>query len=130
VTRPLTHIPLRAILGVLHIGIRAKVIENQILSCRTPRIPRLRTLLPYLHRTTCWPRGARAGTTLTRPESDPDEDPEDNDDEDPEEDPADYPADHDEEEEEPYGDDADEEDEEQDEDDDDEEEEHPASGHD
>nr|GEY23876.1 hypothetical protein [Tanacetum cinerariifolium] len=75
-----------------------------------------------------WPRGARAGTTLTRlhtlctgpatasptadspgyiPESDSDEDPKDND-EDPHEDPADYPADHndDEEEEEPYGDDA------------------------
>nr|GFD38029.1 hypothetical protein [Tanacetum cinerariifolium] len=104
-----------------------------------------------------WPRGARAGTTLTClhsenevflaeeqplpaaaspttdspgyiPESDPDEDPKD-DDVDPEEDPAYYSADHDddEEEEEPSGDDADEKDEEQDEDDDDEEEEHPAS---
>nr|GFB98627.1 hypothetical protein [Tanacetum cinerariifolium] len=42
---PLTHIPMRAILEVLQIGIRVEVIENQILSCRTPRIPRLRTLL-------------------------------------------------------------------------------------
>ncbi|GKA86837.1 hypothetical protein Tco_0808548, partial [Tanacetum coccineum] len=36
---PQTHIPLRSILGVLQIGIRAKVIENQIFSCQIKRIP-------------------------------------------------------------------------------------------
>nr|GFD43969.1 hypothetical protein [Tanacetum cinerariifolium] len=33
---PLTHIPLRAILGMLQIGIRAKVIENQVKNTEDP----------------------------------------------------------------------------------------------
>nr|GFB00157.1 hypothetical protein [Tanacetum cinerariifolium] len=93
---PLTHIPLRAILGVLQIGIRAEVIENQALTPpdyvpgpEEPEQPLPVAALPT------------AESLGYIPESDPDEDPEEDDDEDPEEDPADYPADHDEEEEHP-----------------------------
>ncbi|GJZ30334.1 hypothetical protein Tco_0575381 [Tanacetum coccineum] len=97
---PRTLIPLRAILGVLQIGIKAKVIEDPLVD--TPG------------------RGAAtADSPGYVPESDPKEQPE--------EDPADYPADRDDdddEEEEPSGDDADDEDEDKDEE---EEEEHPAS---
>nr|GFB73737.1 hypothetical protein [Tanacetum cinerariifolium] len=116
VTSLQTHIPLRAILGVLQIGIKSQV-EDEVFPAEEQPLP-----------------AAASPTTDSPgyiPESDPNEDPEDDDDEDPEKDPADYPTDHDdddeEEEEDPSGDDADEEDEEQDEDDDNEEEEHSAS---
>nr|GEZ91486.1 hypothetical protein [Tanacetum cinerariifolium] len=71
--------------------------------------------MDHHHRTTCWPKGARAGTTITKIRAWPKEaradttltclltlctgagvpggDPEEDDDEDPKEDPADYPAD-------------------------------------
>nr|GEZ64984.1 reverse transcriptase domain-containing protein [Tanacetum cinerariifolium] len=153
---PLTHIPLRAILRVLQIGIRAEAIDNQALPppdyvpgpeepqqappspVYIPYVPEpvYREYIPpeddvFLAKEQPLPVAASPTAESPRyiPESDPDEDPEEDDDEDLEEDPADYVADHDEEEEkeEPFGDDADEEDEEQDEDDDDEEEEHPAS---
>nr|GFC85232.1 hypothetical protein [Tanacetum cinerariifolium] len=153
---PLTYILLRAILGVLQIGIRAEVIENQVKNILLDynRFENIALVKKGLHGTFMHmlvvalveyippeddvfpaeeqPLPAVASPIAESPgyipESDPDEDPEEEDDEDPNEDPTDYPADHDdEEEEEPFGDDADEEDEEQDEDDDDEEEEHPAS---
>nr|GFB04809.1 hypothetical protein [Tanacetum cinerariifolium] len=149
---PLTHIPLRAILGVLQIGIRAKAIENQVKNVLLDynHFQNIALVQKGLHgtfmhilfaalvdtimsdsedstvtyTTVSYPYEGRSGDVS--PRVDGLLDPEDDNDEDLKEDPADYPADHDEEEE-PSGDDADEEDEEQDEDDDDEEEEHPAS---
>ncbi|GJY74254.1 hypothetical protein Tco_0478685, partial [Tanacetum coccineum] len=75
-------IPLRPILGVLQIGIRAKVIENQFLPVDDEVFPAEEQPLP-----------AADSPTHQSPGYIPKSDPKEDDEEDPEEDPADYPAD-------------------------------------
>ncbi|GJY30754.1 putative reverse transcriptase domain-containing protein [Tanacetum coccineum] len=107
-------IPLRPILGVLQIGIRAKVIENQITAGpeepeQAPPSPIYVPFVPepvypeFLPEDDVLPAEeqplpvAASPTTESPgyiPESDPEEDPEEDDEEDPEEDPADYPEEH------------------------------------